>query len=557
MTQKLLLLLAICVLMIPAAVSAQQPHSQLDPAQYDPAVDPDIDMFIGDWRDSMPRHTHGSLVERDILTKLEGTDDLHPTRKGAVLVNLDHVSLATLEPMTVTSPTTLSDLQEIFYLIGGQGRVRANGKQYDLQVGSSIIAPPGVEFSIENTGGEAMRFYLVAEPVTRETALTDTLQVAYEFNNNQFLTVHWSHIDRGVLGDKPGMVNMGGLTAVKIDPGTMSQPHSHGPGVEEVWFNVHGDVTLFLGKQLRKLPEGAAYKIPSTGTTAHSNMNFTGDQAKLIHMMKGGRTAEEPWGSLDYEMYDPEVDPDYDMFIGDRLRAIPANTHGCLVERQMLQPLVGPDPLHPARNRSVLEYIKRVSFATLEPGAYTEMYAPEDEQEVYYVDSGAGALVSGGKKYPITPGTGVLVPEGVSYSIANTGDAQLKMYLVVEPVPAGFVPKTEVVLRNDNDYPVSMSVHWSNIDKRLFSANDGLATLRGINPVMLDPMTIAQPHSHEPGVEEVWVALDGDTRLLMGKQLRDLPPGTAYKVPANGMTAHSNINITGKPVKLMWMMVTP
>src|SRR3984893_19036169 len=28
-----------------------------------------IDMFIGDWRDSMPRHAYGSLVLRDILTR--------------------------------------------------------------------------------------------------------------------------------------------------------------------------------------------------------------------------------------------------------------------------------------------------------------------------------------------------------------------------------------------------------------------------------------------------------------------------------------------------------
>ena len=32
-------------------------------------LDRRIDMFIGDWRDSMPRHAYGSLVLRDILTR--------------------------------------------------------------------------------------------------------------------------------------------------------------------------------------------------------------------------------------------------------------------------------------------------------------------------------------------------------------------------------------------------------------------------------------------------------------------------------------------------------
>jgi uncharacterized cupin superfamily protein len=74
---------------------------------------------------------------------------------------------------------------------------------------------------------------------------------------------------------------------------------------------------------------------------------------------------------------------------------------------------------------------------------------------------------------------------------------------------------------------------------------------------MLDAMTIAQPHSHEKGVEEVWIALDGDIRVLLGKQIRALPVGAAYKVPADGITAHANINQTDRPVNLMWMMRVP
>jgi hypothetical protein len=32
-------------------------------------VEPDNDMFIRHWKESMPQKTHGSLVERDILTR--------------------------------------------------------------------------------------------------------------------------------------------------------------------------------------------------------------------------------------------------------------------------------------------------------------------------------------------------------------------------------------------------------------------------------------------------------------------------------------------------------
>ena len=99
--------------------------------------------------------------------------------------------------------------------------------------------------------------------------------------------------------------------------------------------------------------------------------------------------------------------------------------------------------------------------------------------------------------------------------------------------------------------------HWVYNGKSLFKREDGLAILTGIGPVDLSPMTIGQPHSHTPGTEEVWFAMEGDVTLLLGKQLRDLPPGTAYMVPPDGITAHSNINPSLEPAKLMWLMKTP
>ena len=46
------------------------------------AQDRRIDMFIGDWRDSLPRHVYGSLVLRDILTH---GDNYAPPQPGAIL----------------------------------------------------------------------------------------------------------------------------------------------------------------------------------------------------------------------------------------------------------------------------------------------------------------------------------------------------------------------------------------------------------------------------------------------------------------------------------------
>ncbi|GAI28489.1 unnamed protein product, partial [marine sediment metagenome] len=42
--------------------------------------------------------------------------------------------------------------------------------------------------------------------------------------------------------------------------------------------------------------------------------------------------------------------------------------------------------------------------------------------------------------------------------------------------------------------------------------------------------------------------------ILLGKEIRKLPPGAAYKIPPNGKTPHSTINDTDKIIKLFWFM---
>src|SRR5689334_5767353 len=68
----------------------------LDPSPINPATDPNIDMFLGDWRKSTPRTMYGHLVFHDILTQLQGPDKLHPTKRGAVLEDIQAVSYAML-----------------------------------------------------------------------------------------------------------------------------------------------------------------------------------------------------------------------------------------------------------------------------------------------------------------------------------------------------------------------------------------------------------------------------------------------------------------------------
>jgi len=282
-----LLCIAFC-LTSSAVVFAQADtrYGMLDPSMYTPGVDPDPNMFIGNWRESMPRDLHSGLVIRDILTELEGEDHLRPTRKGAVLTTLKSVSYATIEPHVSTTPFANKDEQELFYINSGTGVIKSKGNTYDLREGVGLVIAPGVEYTMTNTGSdEYLTMYRVVEPIPEGFTPNKELVVTNEYDNSEAMTVHWANIDRSAIRRSDGTAVVGGFTAVKLHPMTMAQPHSHQEGVEEVWIGIKGDITLLLGKHLFKLPVGAAYKVPENGMCAHSNINASDKPIKLIHMM--------------------------------------------------------------------------------------------------------------------------------------------------------------------------------------------------------------------------------------------------------------------------------
>src|SRR5271155_157738 len=121
-----------------------------------------IDRFMGDWHDSMPRHEHGSLVLRDILSH---GDNLTPPQPGAVLQATNFVAYGRLQPRDVTTPEGLEDQQEIYYIDGGTGEITAGGKTSALHKDIAVFMPEGIEFTMKNTGNDDLTMYVVNEPV--------------------------------------------------------------------------------------------------------------------------------------------------------------------------------------------------------------------------------------------------------------------------------------------------------------------------------------------------------------------------------------------------------
>ena len=269
-----------------AALSCVAFSQQLDGSPYTPGKDANIDMFMGSWKESMPRNTHGSLVERDILTK---GDPMNPPAKGAVLSYVNRFAYATLDTRDSITPTTLKNEQEIFYIIHGAGKITAGNKTADLHSGSAVLMPANLEFTMENTGDEPLTMYLIAEPYPESFRLnTEMLVVDENMTPISTSNAHWVGIVKPLFDTNAGLGTLESIITCSFSPMTFFQPHNHVEGCEEVWITIDDEIYVFLGKQIRLQQPGAAYMIPPDGKTPHANFNTSEKLIKMFYFARYG-----------------------------------------------------------------------------------------------------------------------------------------------------------------------------------------------------------------------------------------------------------------------------
>jgi len=250
-----------------------------------------IDMFIGDWRDSMPRHVYGSLVLRDILTR---GDNYAPPQPGALLQAANFLAYGRLQPGNSTTPTRLDHEQNVFYIVGGSGQITAGGKNVALHRDIAIFIPADLEFVMENTGNQDLTMYVVSEPVpqgfvpAKAMLSTDERQVPVRTPMAESpytlpgASGHWAHIVRDLFSRTDGLATIGDIITVTINPMTMGEPHPHNPGQEEIWAAIDGDSLAFLGAELRVQHPGMAYMIRPDQVMTHSNINGGDTPVKFL-----------------------------------------------------------------------------------------------------------------------------------------------------------------------------------------------------------------------------------------------------------------------------------
>ncbi|MGA9812923.1 MAG: cupin domain-containing protein, partial [Terriglobales bacterium] len=131
-----------------------------------------------------------------------------------------------------------------------------------------------------------------------------------------------------------------------------------------------------------------------------------------------------------------------DLYFGDWHASPSRRVHGALEERDIL---TRGDAMNPAQKGAVLRFINSYAYATLAPHASTRAEPLQGQQEIYFVQSGEGVARAGGQSVDLCRNMAILVPAELNFSIENTGDRPMTMYVIDEPTPPGFRPNSSIL----------------------------------------------------------------------------------------------------------------
>ena len=111
----------------------------------------------------------------------------------------------------------------------------------------------------------------------------------------------------------------------------------------------------------------------------------------------------------------------------------------------------------------------------------------------------------------------MLIPPEVQRRFVNTSTDPLEMVMV--EWPANAIARKDILVRDVALLPFcEENAHWNNMSKCVFTQADGMTGR--VLLVMLMPMTMAAPHPHVFGTEEIWTKITpGNSLTLLGSEL--------------------------------------
>ena len=262
----------------------------------------------------------------------------------------------------------------------------------------------------------------------------------------------------------------------------------------------------------------------------------------------------------------PSRIPCADMFFGDWRKSEPKVMFGSLIVRDIL---TQGDNFSPPFPGAILQWAKFLSYSQLEPGAQT---CPPHCMacKCLLCRHGEGEVSARGRTAPLHNGSALLVPEGLEFTLRNTGTTQLDAYLVGDPTYPGFKPlpsfaiKDEDTIRRGPHHPPTPSpftnpgatAHRAHIEAGFFNRKERPGNGRRHQHRGNSPHAAGRaPPALIPAMKRSGARLEGTSLAFYGSQLRMQHPGEAFMLRPDNLTTHSNINFEepgDKPIKFLW-----
>jgi mannose-6-phosphate isomerase-like protein (cupin superfamily) len=238
------------------------------------------------WKDCPATVTHGRLIERPIFTQANKSDNL--PSQGAVLTHIKYFSRAYLEPKVSTISTIHEFEQEVIYVVGGQGKVVIGNKEQDISEGTFMLIPPGTNHVLLNIDElEPLEVLVLKEDVLESSKDKAANIIIKDYRDLPVITEHWCHINRHLLSLSDGLSMIHKVIIIKLEPNTISEPHSHRPNSDEVWYVLKGQCVHWLGRDVCVQQKGEAVAcIPSEAQ--HCLINHTEQPIQFFYFAHYG-----------------------------------------------------------------------------------------------------------------------------------------------------------------------------------------------------------------------------------------------------------------------------
>jgi mannose-6-phosphate isomerase-like protein (cupin superfamily) len=250
------------------------------------------------------------------------------------------------------------------------------------------------------------------------------------------------------------------------------------------------------------------------------------------------------------------VDP---TFLRRSIAAVAAKTMDVSTPSCHYKPLFGAGD----SDASAPKGIARFGEMTVDPDGASQPVTYPREEQVYFIEEGAGELEYAGGKYPVHRNDFMYLAAGAGHGLANSGSAPLRAIVMGFKLPAGFKsePPSKPPIANTDEVKKQLvgghpaSTLYQLMIGDVTSTRDKIAAAHVLTSLFM--MEIAPggtnfPHHHERE-EEIYLLLDGTGDMVAGGGMDGVEgrhpakAGDAYFIRLNGTVGFHNSNAPGAP----------